>query len=195
MKFPLTAEQQAAILAGAVEIEVDVEAAGQQATAGAPNAETETPAGAPAAAASPVAAPVEGTPAASTAAAAADAGASTELVSFLKGELSTANANLVNAQVEIAQLKAAAAGNDECMPKLLAITRGIVGNMSVALGGNATAAQAMDAKAVVAEHERLQPLFAAKFKVGGVAVTTPPEPTPAKPALDPAFQSRLASTR
>ena len=194
MKFPLTAEQTAAILAGGTEIEVDVEVAGQQANAGAPNAETETPAGTPAVAAAASAPVVEATPAASTAPV-ANAGAPTELVSFLKGELATAQAAVVSAQVEIAQLKAAAAGNDECLPKLLAITRGIVGNMSVALGGNATAAAAMDAKTIVAEHERLQPLFAAKFKVGGVAVTTSPEEQKKPVAIDPAFASRLASTR
>jgi hypothetical protein len=183
MKLPLTDATRAAILAGAVEIEVDVEAAGQQAQAGALDAEAEA------------------TAAAAAAAAQASAGAPSELVSFLKGELSTAQGALTAAQIEIAQLKAAAASAAPAAPDtavqdgLLAIARGVLGNMSVALGGNKTAVEAMDAKAVLAEHARVQPLFAAKFKVGGVAVTTPLTDKPQAQVISPDFQARLASIR
>jgi hypothetical protein len=198
MKLPLTDATRAAILAGAVEIEVDVEAAGQQAQAGALDAEAEATAAAAAAAAQASAA----TPAPTeTQATPAAAGAPSELVSFLKGELSTAQGALTAAQIEIAQLKAAAASAAPAAPDtavqdgLLAIARGVLGNMSVALGGNKTAVEAMDAKAVLAEHARVQPLFAAKFKVGGVAVTTPLTDKPQAQVISPDFQARLASIR
>jgi hypothetical protein len=190
MKIPLTDVQRAAILAGAVDIEVAVDASEQQATAGASDAETD-PAIAAAAAAAAATAAAEAQAVADAAAAAAAAPAvESELVKVLRAELATSQASLVTAQVEIAQLKASSASTEACLPKLLAIAQGAVGHVQVALGGS-NSAEAMDAKTVVAEHDRLMPLFAAKFKVGGIAVTTPP--VKKEVAVDPTLHARLAS--
>ena len=198
-KLPLTELQRAAILAGAVEIEVDAEGQGEQTNAGAQGGnptEGDEGTGAPAAGATstePTQEEAAATAAAATAAAAGAASKDSELVAFLRGELQASNDKVVAAQVEIAQLKAQASAGADTLPKLLDISREIVGNMQVALGTTNTTA-AMDAPAVIAEHARLTPLFKAKFKVGGVAASSSQEEKPTNVVpISPDFQARLNS--
>jgi len=120
----------------------------------------------------------------------ADVTPSAEVLAFLRSQLSEKDAALLSANVEIASLKAAAAGAAESMPKLLEIVQGVVGNMQIALGAS-DSAKVMGAKDLVAEHARVQPVYAEKFKVGGLAVRT--TETEGEPQVHPAFQQRLAA--
>ena len=131
------------------------------------------------AAAAPVTAPA-GTPAAQ-----ADAG----VVTFLTAQLAEKDKTILNANVEIAQLKASSSDAATTLPGLLAIAQGVIGQMQVALGNSDTSA-ALSAKDAVAEHGRVEPVFKAKFPTGGVARSTP-EPTEAE-APHPLFAERLA---
>jgi hypothetical protein len=166
MKLKLTAEQKAQILAGNEELDL-------------PDPVTPSAAeGSPAASAKPEpAAPAKPEPAA-------------EVLAFLRGQLADKDTALIAANVKIATLEAAAAGAADAMPKLVEIVQGVVGNMQVALGGTDTA-KALGAKALVEEHARVQPVYAEKFKVGGLAVRSTEAED--KPAVHPLFQQRLAS--
>jgi hypothetical protein len=108
---------------------------------------------------------------AAEAAAAAAAPKDSELVTHLRTELKTAQEANVAAQVELAELRKQVATTAETQEALLKIGRNSVGKMSIALGGSADAAQTLGAAQIVTEHERLSALFAAKFKVGGVAAS------------------------
>jgi signal peptide peptidase SppA len=108
---------------------------------------------------------------AAAAAAAAAAPKDSELVTHLRTELKTAQEANVAAQVELAELRKQVATTAETQEALLKIGRNSVGKMSIALGGSADAAQTLGAAQIVTEHERLSALFAAKFKVGGVAAS------------------------
>jgi hypothetical protein len=67
--------------------------------------------------------------------------------------------------------------------------------MSVALGGSALDVSTMTPLAILAEHNRLSPLYQAQFKAGGVgavdAADVPVEPV----KIDPLYRQRLASVR
>lgn len=110
------------------------------------------------------------------------------LTEFLQTQLADANSKLLAANVELAQLKEKSAEAQATHDGLLAIARDSVGKMSIALGGSASLADGMTAVAVLAEHARVSGIFKDKFKVGGVAATTPEEkPAPAKVSTDPLF--------
>lgn len=74
------------------------------------------------------------------------------------------------------------------------IARNSVKTMGIHFGVKADAIAAMDADQILAEHTRLSDLFKAKFKVGGVAATTPEVVTKVKASAPPMFAALLKST-
>lgn len=172
--FVLTPEITASVLAGAREITV--------------------PDGAPAAAAVALATPAASAAAAEpttlTAPAVTAPAPSTDLVAYLTGQVTAKESELLAANVKLAEATAAAAAANESVPGLLAIAQTVIGSMQVALGGSDTS-KALGAKDAVAEHAKLAPVYAEKFKVGGIAVQAAAVDEPKQP--HPAFAQRLAA--
>lgn len=183
-KINLTAEQRAAILAGSSEIDLG---------------EAPPASGAATPPATPPAAVVPSVPAAAAAAAAPAAPAATTppadagVVAFLTGQLADKDKALLAANVEIATLKAASADAEACLPGLLAIAQGVIGQMQVALG-NTDSSAALNAKDALAAHATILPVFKSKFPVGGIA-STATEDAAASTAIHPLFAERLAANR
>lgn len=115
---------------------------------------------------------------AATTAAATAAEAETQLITFLRGELTSRDEKLTANAIELTALRAEVATTKDTQPKLLEIARTSVDKMKIALGGSAGAAAAMSAVEVIAAHAETSDLFAKKFVVGGAAstaaATTPP---------------------
>lgn len=169
MTLPLTPEALAAMAQG-VDLTTD---AGKAMLAAAETIIAQAKAGAPApgtAGAAPALAPAAATPAAPAVAAAAAVPAVDGLtaISGLLAQAQGQNGVLL-AQVET--LTAQTKAHDEAMKPFVAIARGSVKNMAVALKTGATAESiaAMSDTQVLAEHQRLQALFTSTFKAGGVA--------------------------
>lgn len=176
MKFILTPEKRAEILAGATEIDLG------EATpaAGAAIVPVEPPA--------PV---VPAAPAAAAAAAAvASAAPSADLVAFLTAQVAEKDTQLLAANLKAAQAETKAAEGAESLPGLLAIAQTVIGSMQIALGGSDTS-KALGAKDAVAEHAKLAPVYTEKFKVGGIAVPAAAVDETKQP--HPAFAQRLAA--
>jgi len=114
------------------------------------------------------------TAAAATAAAAAGtaATAESELVKFLRTELSTAQATITANAIKISTLEAASTGMAATHPKLLEIARGAVKKMRVALGASGDGADVMSAEEAITAHAETSATFAKKFVVGGAAATS-----------------------
>lgn len=167
MKITLTPDVRAQILAGAGEIDL------------------------PEGTINPVAAPAATTaPAAAEPAKPAAPAPSTDLVAYLTGQVTAKESELLAVNVKLAEATAAAAAANESVPGLLAIAQTVIGSMQVALGGSDTS-KALGAKDAVAEHAKLSPVYAEKFKVGGIAVQTVAVDEPKQP--HPAFAQRLAA--
>jgi hypothetical protein len=109
-----------------------------------------------------------------------------EIVAFLQSQLADAQEALMNAKVENASLKAKATETSATYEGLMSVARASVGKLSVALGGSATAAAALNATEILAEHARLETTFKEQYKVGGVAAQTQ-EVKPTAALLDPMF--------
>lgn len=103
------------------------------------------------------------------------------VVAHLTTQLTEANAALVAAKVEAGTFKAAAEANEG----LVAVVREILGDRLVALGGSAATAETFSAGNIAAEFKRIDAVYKAQFKVGGVALQATPKP--AKAELDPAL--------
>lgn len=129
----------------------------------------------------------EETAAASTAAP-APAAAQDDALATLTAAHETALADL-KAQHEAALTTATAQ-----LEKFVEIARNSVKTMGIHFGTKADAVAAMSADQILAEHTRLSDLFKAKFKVGGVAATTPEVVTKAKVSAPPMFAALLKST-
>ena len=80
------------------------------------------------------------------------------------------------------------------MAKFVEIARNSVKTMGIHFGVDATSVAAFDADQILVEHARLADLFKSKFKVGGVAATTPEVTTKAKTLASPMFAALLKST-
>lgn len=181
-KINLTAEQRAAILAGSSEIDL-----GEAPPASGAATPPATP---PAAVVPPVSAAAAAAPAGP---AATTPPADTGVVAFLTGQLAEKDKALLAANVEVATLKAAAVDAEACLPGLLAIAQGVIGQMQVALG-NTDSSAALNAKDALAAHAAILPVFKSKFPVGGIA-STATEDTTASTAIHPLFAERLAANR
>lgn len=115
----------------------------------------------------------------------ADAGKPGDVVALLQSQLVTANAEAMSAKVALETLKVTTQSQTAAHDGLLKIAREAIGKMSVALGGSAAAADTLDAAAAIAEHARIGETFKEKFKVGGVAASAAPAEKSA--AADPLF--------
>lgn len=93
-----------------------------------------------------------------------------------------------------AQHEAALTAATAQLEKFVEIARNSVKTMGIHFGVKADAVATMDADQILAEHTRLSDLFKAKFKVGGVAATTPEVVTKAKVSAPPMFAALLKST-
>ena len=152
MKKALTDQSIAALAAGGI---------APVAAAAAPVVETQT--AAPAAPTEPV---VE---AAVPTAAAPEAQPNAEVLAYVQGQLTTANASLLEAGIKVKTLEAANAELQTSMTALLDIAGKSISNMRVALGGTAVDIKDMTATTVLAEYQRVSTEFQSKFKAGGVA--------------------------
>lgn len=125
--------------------------------------------------------------AADAAAQAALAAASTPnaVVAHLTTQLTEANTQLVTAKVEAAGFKAAAEAN----AGLLSVVRQVLGDRLVALGGTAATAETFSAGNIAAEFGRIDAVYKAQFKIGGVAVQ--PGAKPVKAEIDPALADAM----
>ena len=120
-----------------------------------------------------------------------------DLVAYLKADLAAKDNALIEAKVELSQLKASIADIKSCHDGLLAIARDSVGKMKVALGGSAEACLTMSATEVLAAHGETAVVFKNKFKVGGVAATAPTadEEAPAKAVVHPMFAALVQAAK
>jgi len=165
-KITLSDDQRARILAGATELDIG------EATP-VPGASATPPATPPA----PVIPAVPAAPAPST-----------DLVAYLTGQVAEKDTALITAKAELANAKVAADAAVANQDGLVKIAQAVVGQMQVALG-NTDSAAALSAKDVVAEYERVLPVYKAKLPTGGVSQ---PTPEAAVPDAHPRFTERLA---
>ena len=120
--------------------------------------------------------------------------AAPDVVTFLQGELTKAQASLVQALADKQVLEARATEASASQDGLLSIARASLRSMTVALGGQASAADTLGPTELLAEHARLSGVFKDKFKVGGVAAVTPENTTkPKKAPTNPMFAALVAT--
>lgn len=180
-KRTLSAEALAALASGAVidasaaqttaeATATDAAAAAATAAAAAETGDSAATAEATAAAAAAAATAAEATVAAGAATAAA-VKAESELVTFLRGELSSSQEKLTANAIELAALRADAAVAKDTQPKLLEIARSAVAKLQIALGGSGAAAATMSPVEVITAHVETSAKFNEMFKVGGAAST------------------------
>lgn len=179
----LTPQQLAAIEAGASIEDVSGDPADPaaptegQAAAAAAAAAAATPEAAAGAAAAP--------PESETAPAAPAVAAPADVVSYLQAQVADKDKLLLEANVKIHNLEAAIAESKTTFDGLVEIARGSLQKISIALGGNGEAAASLSPTQLLADHAAMSAKFKERFKVGGVAVTTPEtvkDPAPAAAA-------------
>ena len=142
-----------------------------------------TPPAAPATAAAPEAAP-------------APAASNTDVVAFLQGQLSTAQAQVVDLTVKLRDAEASASTTAGVMASLRSIVATSVDRLQIALGQTPGAAASMDDSALLATHATLRTEFEKKFKAGGVAAVAPAGSSEDRvDAEDPVRQRRLKATK
>lgn len=115
-------------------------------------------------------------------------------VQFMTSQIVAKDAALLEANVKIAKLEEIVAEAKASHDPMLAIARASVGNLMVALGGSAVAAEGMNAQAVVAEHARLSEQFKKKYPVGGVSAVQGDASTK-ETQIDPRHKARVAAVR
>lgn len=173
MKTRLSAQQIAAIAAGAV----TTEASTDPAVIAAVDTPTDTPA-----------VKTESTPASETAVAATvavDAEVTnlqnkTVEIGLLQAQLATANEQLVQARVDLQTAQNKATADQDASKALLSIAVGATNNMRVALGLPSVEMASFSATQVVEAHTQLSTEFVKAFKAGGVASVASTE-EPEKP--------------
>ena len=120
------------------------------------------------------------------------------VVALLKSQLAEANQNLLNASIELNDLKKANASLNALVTPMRGIVEKSIGNMQIALGGSATPLDARDTASLLAEHDTLRKSFENKFKAGGVAATssvqTVTENVTQLAKADSLFKARLNAT-
>jgi signal peptide peptidase SppA len=90
-------------------------------------------------------------------------------VSLLTEQLATKDAALLQAGIKMAKLEESSKEALAMSGPMIEIVGQACNNMQIALGGSAIDLKGMGATQVLAEHQRLSAQFASKFKVGGVA--------------------------
>lgn len=196
----LNKAQLAALAAGATEAEIAAlatapdpvdAAAGAGTTAAAAVAEPEATGTTAAAAAAEGGDDGDATTAEPAAAAVAAPADQSALVAHLQAQLADKDSALIAAKVEVETFKAQAAAVDG----LVSTLRAAIGDRLVALGGSADIAAGYTATNIAAEYSRIDTIFKAQFRVGGVAAVAAPEDKPnAKVAVDPMFSAALENS-
>jgi hypothetical protein len=121
-------------------------------------------------------------------AASASAPDQSALVTHLQAEVASKDAALIAAKVEVEQFKAQAGAVDG----LVAALRTAIGEKLVAMGGTADIAASYTAADIAAHYTRIDGVFKANFRVGGVAATAAPEDKPnVKAELDPMLAATM----
>ncbi len=116
-------------------------------------------------------------------------------VALLQNMLASAQETLVTARMEAKTAVDALAAVKPAHDSLLEIARASVRTMGLHFGLSKESAAAMSAAEVLAEHGRLSGLFQEKFKVGGVAATSPEKSAEKASAVSPQFLAVLKSTQ
>lgn len=142
-----------------------------------------TPPAAPAAAAAPEASPAPAAP-------------SADVVAFLQGQLSTAQAQVVDLTVKLRDAEASASTTAGVMASLRSIVATSVDRLQIALGQTPGAAASLDDSALLAMHASLRGEFEKKFKAGGVAAVAPAGSSESRAgAEDPVRRRRMNATK
>lgn len=134
--------------------------------------------------------------AAAAAATVAATKAESELVQFLRAQVKEKDEQLVASAIARKEIETKLATADTTHVGLLAIARGAVSNLRVALGGSAGNSETLGAVEALAEHKTLAASFKDKFKVGGVAAVTAKNITQGEGVVAPALHAaKVAATR
>lgn len=104
------------------------------------------------------------------------------MLSFLQTQVAAKDTALLNANVEIAGLKARITDGEAAINGLKAIAATSISNMRVALGGAKTDMAALTATELLAQHDAAKTEFEKKFVVGGVAAVDAAQPQ--QPVVD-----------
>jgi capsid assembly protease len=119
-----------------------------------------------------------------------------ELVAFLQGQLSAAQAQVLDLSIQLRDAKAVKEAMDGSHAALRAIAVASVDRLKVALGASAGGAETLSDDALLAEHATLRAQFESKFKAGGVAAVAPATAEKgADAAVDPLRLARMKATR
>lgn len=125
--------------------------------------------------AAPAAVVPEATPPAAPAATApeaAPAASSADVVTFLQGQLATAQAQNLELNVQVRALTAAAEASAGVMASMRSLVVASVDRLQVAMGQSAGASAGLDDASLLAMHASLRSSFETKFKAGGVAAVS-----------------------
>lgn len=125
--------------------------------------------------AAPAAVAPEATPPAAPAATApeaAPAASSADVVTFLQGQLATAQAQNLELNVQVRALTAAAETSAGVMASMRSLVVASVDRLQVAMGQSAGASAGLDDASLLAMHASLRSSFETKFKAGGVAAVS-----------------------
>lgn len=122
-----------------------------------------------------------------------------EIAKFLRAELKDVEDDLRAAEASVLALTverdtqaSSAQAATTVAASFEAIVQASLNTMSIGLGN--PGATTLTGAELVAEHEKVKAVYETKFKGGGVAATTPVEPTDGKPAaFDPIFAARAQS--
>lgn len=118
------------------------------------------------------------------------------VVSLLRTQLAEKDTALLQANVELAQIRTKHTEFAAVVDSLASIVAKSLSNLSVALGGTAIDASTMPHASLVVEHNRLSEQFKTKFKAGGVAAVDAADATAdAQGKVDPLQRARLAAVR
>ncbi len=119
-----------------------------------------------------------------------------ELVAFLQGQLSAAQAQVLDLSIQLRDAKAVKEAMDGSHAALRAIAVASVDRLKVALCASAGGAETLSDDALLAEHATLRAQFESKFKAGGVAAVAPATAEKgADAAVDPLRLARMKATR
>lgn len=126
--------------------------------------------------AAPAAVAPEATPAPAASAeqtpAPAPAASSADVVTFLQGQLATAQAQNLELSVQVRALTAAAETSAGVMASMRSLVVASVDRLQVAMGQSAGASAGLDDASLLAMHASLRSSFETKFKAGGVAAVS-----------------------
>ena len=117
------------------------------------------------------------------------------IVAFLQGQVAEKDKALLEANIELAQIKKEQTEFAAVRDGLLEVVSKSMNNMAAACDCPAIDVQGMVPLAVLAEHKRIEGMFLSKFKAGGVAAVDAAVADAEPVKIDPMHKIRLASVR